>query len=172
MPDQLELFEPEMKPIDLDANPFPFRARYYREDFSHCGLFIDHQDGEFIFSAFFIINFIYSDYFTNRVKFTRWPACRLPYDFYRTNEERTADIKQSRPEAKQRKKRKPYKWSREAKARNRRKRLKQRIQKKHGFDPNQSTLFQEELLSEIDFEYQMTIAKQPEYYAGEDVDFF
>ena len=176
MAEQLELFEIEWKPHDWDKRPFPFASKYAHYDYSHSGRWIAYEDGEYIFSPFHHRNHIYSCYFTNRVKFTRWPASKLPYDFYKTDEEKAADEERYQKylaeNVKPKQKRKQSKWSREAKARNRRKRLKARIEKKHGYDPNQPTMFDDEILAEIDFEYQMNIAKQPDYYAGKDVEFF
>lgn len=176
MAEQLELFETEWKANDFKTRPFPFSSRYTRYDFSHSGCWIDYQDGEYILSPFHHRNHIYSCYFTNKVKFTRWPASKLPYDFYKTDEEKAAEDERYRKYLAQQQeakpKRKQSKWSREAKARNRRKRLKARIEKKHGYDPDQPTMFDDEILAEIDFEYQMKIAEMPDYYAGKDVEFF
>ena len=178
MHQQLELFEPEWKPHDFSQRPFPFASKYAHYDFGHCGRWINYEDGEYIFSPFHHRNHIYSCYFTNRVKFTRWPACGLPRDFYDTDEEKAEREKQylkylaDNNKLKPKKKRKSSKWSPEAKARNRRKRLRERIEKNHGYNPNQPTMLQEELLAKIEFEYKMTIAEMPDYYAGKDVEFF
>ena len=60
--------------------------------------------------------------------------------------------------------RKSYKWSKEAKARNRRKRLRQRIEKAHGYDPNRPDLFDGEILIAIDAEYHERINDNPVYF--------
>ena len=71
-----------------------------------------------------------------------------------------------------RKPRKPYKWSKNAKARNRRNRLKKRIEKKHGYNPQQPSLFQKELLQDINVEYRQRLDLQPDYFAGETVNLY
>ena len=62
------------------------------------------------------------------------------------------------------KKRKPYKWSTAAIVRNRQRKLRKRIEKKYGYDPDRPQLFQDELAATIELEFQERIAKEPDYF--------
>ena len=67
---------------------------------------------------------------------------------------------------------KSYTWSKEAKARNRRKRLKERIMKKYKYNPEYPGLFEDEVLNRINTEYQEKIMASQAYFDGETVNLY
>ena len=126
------------------------------------------EDGEYIFSPFHWRTHIYHCILTGKMKFTRWQATGLGYNFYQTDEEKAAEDEELRlhfeAQAKKRKPRKPYKWSTAAKVRNRQRRLRKRIEKQFGYDPNRPDLFDGDTLLAIESEFHDRIHDNPDYF--------
>ena len=66
------------------------------------------------------------------------------------------------------KKRKPYKWSKEALSRNRKKRFRKRLEKKYGYNPDLPKFFDDETLLAIELECLEEFDKYPKFYSGEE----
>ena len=81
---------------------------------------------------------------------------------YTTND---ADVMPA-PRRKRKRKRQSTRWSKAAIIRNRKRKLRARIEKRFGYTPNDLHLFDADLLARIDAEYKAHLAASPDYYAG------
>ena len=82
----------------------------------------------------------------------------------------TTDVADVSEPAPKKRTRKGTKWSREAKARNRQRLLRQRVEKAIcGKRHYSETLFSEQLKAEIEAEYQKRLSQNPDYFEGVDV---
>ena len=75
-----------------------------------------------------------------------------------------SEISTTTPTPKPKKKKASRKWSPAAKARNRQRLLRKRIEKSHGYDSEKPGLFDSNLLAKIESEFQQTITERREYF--------
>lgn len=181
MAEQLYIFQPERHPLDFSKFQTPLHNR--------CGAWYDGQYsiGRFAYYESESEMIVLSP-FALRLSF--WKDDKTPEGELKTSlkglperekeiwrqrllegERESAEYFANLPEVKPRKPRKGYKWSKAAIARNRRKRMRQRIEKRHGYNPNRPDIFQDEILADIESEYQTMLYQHPEYYAGESIDY-
>ena len=161
---QLPLFPSEPRPfifVNERGLVCPFSHHIDRQCLSHSGRFIywDYTRQQITFSH----NQLFLCFYTEDGILKSRPM-RMDHPTYGVNPYVSDDdFKDLQPVAR-RKPRKPYKWSKQAKARNRRRLLKKRIKKQHGYDPERPDFFDGETLLAIEAEYQDRIASNPIYY--------
>lgn len=164
---QLLLIQPTRKPAAFGKLNAPFRDRYGWTDVPHC-----HA-----------ARFLYWESEMDCIVIAPMP-CKV--SFWKDEKTVDGELKTSihglperergryattdtnvKPAPRRRKqKRQSTRWSKSAIIRNRKRKLRLRIEKRFGYDPQSLHLFNDDLTSRIDAEYQKHLAANPDYYAG------
>ena len=178
---QLPMWEAESKPIvffDERGPRYPFRPPYYSfqtaELSHHRFSYWDFEQKRLFFSPYPLWLSFWKDDKTEQGEL-KYSVNGLPdrekdiWEARRKKWEQAASQLVPQKEVKPRKPRKPYKWSKKALKRNRLRKLRQRVEKKHGFNPDHPDLFDAHILLAIEAEINEKIAETPRYFEGENV---
>lgn len=172
MAEQGLLWEPERQAIvfvDEDGPYYPFQhqgASPTDWEVSHCR-FSYWEQGRFYFAPATLRVSFWKDDKTEDGKL-QWSVNGLPAIekglWSGVLSEWEAGLQEAVVPVKPKKPRKRYKWSKAALVRNRQKRLRKRIEKKHGYDPDRPTLFDDDLRMEIELEFMERITQNKVYF--------
>lgn len=169
---QMYLFERPLRKVKWGELECPFGDRYVRDEISHAGRFAyyDIETARICWTPHLLRLQFFTDPDTGKMV-SDW---RLP-DWEKKRREAqlakwTTDVADVSEPAPKKRTRKGTKWSREAKARNRQRLLRQRVEKAIcGKRHYSETLFSEQLKAEIEAEYQKRLSQNPDYFEGVDV---